>query len=1280
MALGEAVLSAFLQVLFDRFASYELIEFFRRRGLDEELLKKLRITILAITAVLNDAEEKQITNPSVKDWLVELKDTVYQAEDLLDLISTELLRCTAERNSRSMTKQEVTTGKQSKRLPTTSLVDESCVYGREGDREEIIKLLLSDDAKSKDVGVITIVGMGGVGKTTLAQLAYNDCRVKEQFVLRAWACISQEFDIVKITKTILESITMLNFETEDLNQLQVRLMENLAGKKFIIVLDDFWNENYNEWDVFKLPFRAGMKGSKLIITTRNANAASAIRTVPSYYLQPLSFEDCWLLFAKHAFEDEVHGAHPNLEVIGKAIVKKSNGIPLAAKTLAGLLHGKLSTGEWENVLYSEIWDLPTKSCEILPVLRLSYHYLPVHLKRCFAYCSIFPKGYIFEKEKLVLLWMAEGLLQQPGGNKLMEEVGDEYFRDLVSRSLFQLVNDQKSLFTMHDLINDLAKSVSGKFCFHLEEDHKQHDIFKNARHSSHIQGKYDCFKRFEVFACIKNLRTFIPLNLSSEDAICYISDKVPNELLPTLTYLRVLSLSHYKITSLSESISNLIYLRYLDLSHTAIRRLPESVTNLYNLQTLLLSFCYLTELPENLWKLINLRHLDIRGSRLSKMPLYMGQMKELQRLTNFVVGESGGSRIRELRELSNLRGALSISKLQYVVHANDAQLANFKDKPHLDELMLEWDNNNDHPNNDMDVLEKLQPHRHLKLLSVKCYGGAKFPNWIGNPSHSNLVFLSLSNCKNCKALPTLGQLPLLKDLVFIGMNGIKSVGPEFYGASSSSAITFPSLETLRFEEMMEWEDWVFFIDNESQGFPNLEVLCLLKCPKLASALPTLPSLRKLELEDCDEMLLTGISCLPSLLSLNVISNLTRLPEGFLHQVTTLKELRIAHCSNLSTLSNQVGFECLSMLERFEISCCQRLMALPPGLYKLTSIRMLRIDGCPSLVSFPDMGLPSMLTQLIVEECEALQSLPGVTMHSSSCSTGLTSYSLHPSSSCSGLPTTLKEFRIMNCKKLVLFPEGMLLDNTTLERLNVFGCHSVKSLSLHFPNLEYLDISGCINLESFPEDLQNLTSLKNLTIMNCPLPCSFLRPPPNLISLEINHCDNLMFLPDQMHIMKSLQRLHISNCPQITCFPDSGLPTNLNSLTINNCLMLMPKIEWELHKLFSLRHLEIARCPNLESFPEEWPLPSSLSSLHIFGIPNLTSLPKAIQYLNSLEILEIGGCSKLLHLPEGALPTSLSSLHIRNCPFLKDRCQKDIGADWYKIAHIPCITINYVLIS
>lgn len=1310
MILGEAVLSAFLQVLFDRLASRELIDLFRRRDLDESLLNKLKLTLLTITAVLNDAEEKQMTNPLVNEWVVELKDAVYQAEDVLDLIATEALRCKVDSNFESMTRQvwNYTTSlfsfdsnieskleevihkleymaKQTKvlglkefaserklprRLSTSSLVDEARVYGREKDRDNIIKWLLSDAADSNDVSVITIVGLGGVGKTTLAQLVYNDCRVKNQFVLRGWVCISPEFDIIKVTKAILESVTGRTFVTGDLNQLQVRLKNKLAGKKFLIVLDNVWSENYSDWDVLRLPFKAGKKGSKIIVTTRNANVASIMRTVPNHYLEQLSFEDCWLLFAKHAFADENHSAHPRLKLIGKEIVKKCKGLPLAAKILGGLLRGKLDAKEWENVLCSEIRDLSDDNCEILSTLRLSYYYLPANLKRCFAYCSIFPKSYIFEKEKLVLLWMAEGFLQAEG-RKTMEEVGDEYFHDLLSRSLFQQLHGDKELFVMHDLINDLAKSVSADFCFRVEEVHKQHDIVQNARHSSYIQQKYDGFKRFEVFNTVKHLRTFLPLNLSRDDVICYTTEKALNHLLQTLTNLRVLSLSCYKNIVLSDSISNLIYLRYLDLSHTTIKRLPESVTKLYNLQTLLLSFCYLTELPTEFGKLINLRHLDVRGSKLSKMPTHMKNLKGLQRLTNFVVGKNSGSRIRELRELSQLRGALSLSKLQHVVDATDALEASLKDKPYLDELVLEWDNNNDNPENDMDVLDKLQPNRCLKMLTVKCYGGAKFPNWIGDPSFSNLVFLSLSNCKNCNVLPPLGQLFFLKDLIIARMSGVKRVGSEFYGDSSSSAKTFQSLKTLRFEEMMEWEDWAFFNDDENLGFPCLEVLCLLKCPKLASSFPRLPSLRKLELEQCDEMLLTGVSSLKSLVSLTVISGLISLPEGFLQQLTTLRELTISHCSNLSTLCNHIGFECLSLLERFKVSSCPQLMALPLGLHQLTSLRMLQVDGCPSLISFPDMGLPSMVTHFIVEECEALQSLPGVTMPCRSSSAGCV------------LPTTLKEFRIMNCKNLLLFSEGMLFNNTSLQSLNVFGCHSVRSLSLGFPNLEYLDICGCVNLESLPEGLHNLTSLKSLTIMSCPLLRCFPNgglPISNLTSLEITHCDDLESLPHRMCAIRSLQRLYISNCPQLISFPEGGLPSNLQSLDIINCHKLMPKSEWQLHKLSSLIHFEIAGCPNLESFPEDWLLPTSLSSLHIVDIPNLTSLPKALQYLTSLDKLEIGGCDKLLLLPEGGLPTSLSSLHIQHCPMLKDRCQKESGEDWNKIAHIPCITINYSLIS
>jgi hypothetical protein len=122
-----------------------------------------------------------------------------------------------------------------------------------------------------------------------------------------------------------------------------------------------------------------------------------------------------------------------------------------------------------QILKSELWDSPIDKTDILPALRLSYKYLPSHLKQCFAYCSIFPKDYILEKDEVVLLWMAEGFLKETT-NKRMEEVGKDYFLDLASRSLLEQSSGNKSGFVMHDLVNDLAKFVSGKFTFRLEVD------------------------------------------------------------------------------------------------------------------------------------------------------------------------------------------------------------------------------------------------------------------------------------------------------------------------------------------------------------------------------------------------------------------------------------------------------------------------------------------------------------------------------------------------------------------------------------------------------------------------------------------------------------------------------------------------------------------------------------------------------------------------------------------------------------------------------------------
>ncbi|XP_057498261.1 putative disease resistance RPP13-like protein 1 [Actinidia eriantha] len=617
--------------------------------------------------------------------------------------------------------------------------------------------------------------MGGVGKTTLAQLVYNDGIVVEHFGMKAWVCVSEEFDVIRVTKTILEAVTSSNYDTKDLNLLQVKLKENLRGKKFLIVLDDVWNESLGNWDILKAPFTVGACGSRIIATTRNHRVASIMQTVPAYHLQKVSDEDCWSLFAKIAFYNGNSRAYPELEKIGREIViHRCKGLPLAAKTLAGLLRSTCDVEEWDNILKSELWDLPEDKNDILPVLRLSYHYLPSHLKQCFAFCSLFPKDYEFEKEKLVLLWMAQNFVKQPKSSKPLEKVGDEYFHELLSRSFFQQASGSESSFVMHDLVHDLAQVVSGQFIVRLDQE-KQHDISTKVRHCSYVPASYDGLGKFQAIENAKQLRTF--LLRTSLMYQHFISNRLLDETLSTLQCSRVLSLENYDIVELPTSIGNFIHLRYLDLSWTKIKLLPEIVCTLYNLQTLLLSNCYsLTTLPEEIEKLVCLRYLDISETNLTKMPMQMGRLKSLQHLTDFVVGKCSGAGIDELKEFVHLRGKLSLSSLQNVIGGKDAFEANLKKKKHIEELVLKWGNTTEDSQNEREVLEKLQPHTNLKCLTIENYGGTRFPDWLGDQSYSKIVSLFLSECHNCFSLPPLGQLASLKCLNIARMNEITMVG------------------------------------------------------------------------------------------------------------------------------------------------------------------------------------------------------------------------------------------------------------------------------------------------------------------------------------------------------------------------------------------------------------------------------------------------------------------------------------------------------------------------
>ncbi|ESW22939.2 hypothetical protein PHAVU_004G008200 [Phaseolus vulgaris] len=503
--------------------------------------------------------------------------------------------------------------------------------------------------------------------------------------------------------------------------------------------------------------------------------------------------------------------------VGRRIVEKCKGLPLVLKTIGCLLRTKSSISDWKSIFESDIWELPEHN-EIIPALFLSYRCLPSHLKRCFAYCALFPKDYEFVKE-LILMWMTQNFLQSPQQIRHLEEVGEEHFNDLLSRSFFQRIGAKRG-YVMHDLLNDLAKYVCANSCFRLKFD-KGRCIPKTTRHFSFEFCDVKSFDGFGSLIDAKRFRSFLPIPQLWKPQWHFKTSI--HDLFSKIKFIRMLSFHDCSfLREVPDSIGDLRHLHSLDLSHTAIKKLPNSMCLLYNL--LILKF---KKLPLNLHKLTKLHCLEFKGTRVSKMRMHFGELKNLQVLSTFFVDRNSELSTKQLSGLGglNLRGWLSINDLQNIFNPLDASEANVKDK-HLVHLELEW--KSDHIPNDTrkekKVLENLQPNTHLKRLFICNYSGIEFPSWVFDNLLSNLVFLKLEDCKYCLCLPPLGLLSSLKTLEILGLDGIVSIGAEFYGSNSS----FACLESLTFHHMKEWEEW----ECKTTSFPRLQQLYVIECPKL----------------------------------------------------------------------------------------------------------------------------------------------------------------------------------------------------------------------------------------------------------------------------------------------------------------------------------------------------------------------------------------------------------------------------------------------------------------
>ncbi|KAM3195351.1 hypothetical protein ACQJBY_071459 [Aegilops geniculata] len=673
------------------------------------------------------------------------------------------------------------------------------LVGLDRTRDDLIKTLICEDGScNEQLKIISIVGVGGLGKTTLTKAVFE--KIKAQFDCAAFVPVGQNPDIRKFFKDLLNCLDKEKFKdihktTRDEKLLIEEISEFLLDKRYLIIIDDIWEEEI--WRYINCALYKNKLHSRIITTTRNVSVSEACLSFSDGMIQrmkPLSDEDSQILFHRRIFQSK-QKCPEDLQVVSRDILKKCGGVPLAIVTIASLLVSSQRVKpkhEWMHV-YNSMGHGVTQNGiakDMKRILSLSYYDLPPHLKTCLLYLSIFPEDFEVERDWLIWRWLAEGFIQCNQKESSLFEIGESYFNELMNRSLLQpaYINKEGTVvtFRIHDMVLDLICSLSSEenFISILDSDewhapNLQRNFRRLSLHYSKEKVQNYQFDSTIVLSKVRTFAVFSPI-------IC--------EWLPSLSsfqFLRVLDLGNSSFRKRGFGISlkyvgNLIHLRYLGLRNADYDELPVDIGKLQLLQTLDIRGNYEGELPPSVVQLRKLLCLCLDSSL--QVLFSLGSLTSLEVLKRVRL-PSCPYIFKELRHLTELR------TLYIICDEMDKDLSNILAESLGNLRKLQ----NLKIGNVGSVIDRMReiwvPPSHLRTFET--WGGLflRLPKWVNSTSLPQLSILEIE-VEELQAddIQIIGMLPALLCLV---LSARHVMGTLVVGADA-----FPNVTCCKFERFL----------------------------------------------------------------------------------------------------------------------------------------------------------------------------------------------------------------------------------------------------------------------------------------------------------------------------------------------------------------------------------------------------------------------------------------------------------------------------------------------